>query len=331
MKGVKQMKKRKIHVFPIVLIIVLVLLALEYFGINGSEVSVYVEPGMNSSQIYSEMKKNGVIVSTKLFAFAAKGDSQNFKAGMHTMNKHMSYKKAIEELKRNAAGEGEVLVTFPEGYELREMAQLLEDKGIKKADDFIKASNEKYECSFLPSRKDGYLEGYLFPDSYYISAKMKSSDIINMMLKRFGEVYTDAYKKRADEIGMTTNEVITLASIIEREAARDSERALVSSVFHNRLKSSEYPYLQSCATVQYLLSERKEVLSDKDIEIDSPYNTYKYKGLPPGPIASPGRKSIEAALYPAQTNYYFFVSNGDGTQTFSETYEEHMNSGVNKK
>ena len=130
---------------------------------------------------------------------------------------------------------------------------------------------------------------------------------------------------------MTTNEVITLASIIEREAARDSERALVSSVFHNRLKSSEYPYLQSCATVQYLLSERKEVLSDKDIEIDSPYNTYKYKGLPPGPIASPGRKSIEAALYPAQTNYYFFVSNGDGTQTFSETYEEHMNSGVNKK
>lgn len=325
------MKKRKVHIFPIIAAVALILTALEYFGINGGEVSVYIEPGMSSSQIYDVMKKNGVIMSTGFFGLVAKNDSESFKAGVHTMNKHMSYKKAVEELKRNAAGEGEVLVTFPEGYELREMAALLEEKGLKKADDFIKASNEKYDYSFLPPKKDGYLEGYLFPDSYYISASMKSSDIINMMLKRFGEVYSEDYKKRAQELGMTTNEVITLASIIEREAAKDSERPLVSSVFHNRLKSSEYPYLQSCATVQYLLSERKEVLSDKDIEIDSPYNTYKYKGLPPGPIASPGRKSVEAALYPAQTNYYFFVSNGDGTQTFSETYEEHLNSGVNKK
>ena len=129
---------------------------------------------------------------------------------------------------------------------------------------------------------------------------------------------------------MTTHEVITLASMIERAAAVDSERKLVSSVFHNRLKSTQYPYLQSCATVQYILKERKDVLSKADTQIDSPYNTYIYPGLPAGPIASPGKASIEAALWPAETNYYFFVSNGDGTQTFSETYNEHLNSGVNK-
>ena len=243
----------------------------------------------------------------------------------------MSYKGAIDELKTAGQMGDAQMVTFPEGYELREFALLLQKKGLKNADDFINASNKKYDYDFLPRVKDGYLEGYLFPDTYNISPEMTCEDIINMMLSRFDEIYTEEFEARAKEIGMNTSEVVTLASIIEREAAVKDERTLVSSVFHNRLKSEEYPYLQSCATVQYILEERRDILTNADIAIDSPYNTYKYKGLPPGPISSPGKACIEAALYPADTNYYFFVSNGDGTQTFSETFQEHMASGVNKK
>ena len=143
------------------------------------------------------------------------------------------------------------------------------------------------------------------------------------MLMQFEKHYAP-YAERAEEMGMTMDEVITLASVIEREAQGDYDRKLVSSVFHNRLKSTDYPYLQSCATVQYVLKERKAVLSVADTKIDSPYNTYINKGLPIGPIASPGEKSIEAALYPEESEYLFFVLGSDGKHHFSKTYSEHM-------
>ena len=143
------------------------------------------------------------------------------------------------------------------------------------------------------------------------------------MLAQFDKVY-EKYKGRAKEMNMTMDEAVTLASIIEREALGDEDRKLVSSVFHNRMDSSNYPYLQSCATVQYVLKERKPVLSVEDTKIDSPYNTYINKGLPIGPIASPGEKSIEAALYPEETDYLFFVLGSDNKHHFSKTYEEHM-------
>ena len=332
MKNTKAQKSKKI----VLLFLVLILLAAAYFvhdyiGSPGKEVMINIESGMSTGDIYTALKKNGVIDSKRLFAFFARDDAKDFKAGYHTLHKNMGYKAVCEELKRIVAAEDEISVTIPEGYNIREIANLLEEKGIKSASDFIKATNEKYDYDFLPEVRDGYLEGYLFPETYTVSPKMSSADIVNIMLKQFDYEFNQSYKDRAAELGMTTHEIITLASIIEKEAAVPSERALVSSVFHNRLQSDTYPYLQSCATVQYVLPEIKEVLSDEDIAIDSPYNTYKYKGLPPGPIASPGRASIEAALYPASTNYYFFVSNGDGTQTFSETYDEHMASGVNAK
>ncbi len=122
---------------------------------------------------------------------------------------------------------------------------------------------------------------------------------------------------------MNVKEIITLASIIEREAKLDRERPIISSVFHNRLKKNKL--LQSCATVQYALGERKEDLTLKDLEIDSPYNTYKHLGLPPSPIASPGKASIEAALFPEDTDYLYFVAKGDGSHIFSKTYSEHLN------
>ena len=137
--------------------------------------------------------------------------------------------------------------------------------------------------------------------------------------------------ERADALGMSVHEVITLASIVEREAT-SKDRELISSVFHNRLNSKTYPYLESCATVQYILGERKARITIKDTEIDNPYNTYENKGLPPGPIASPGIASIEAALYPSDTDYLFFAVSEDGKHHFSKTYDEHLtHSNINPK
>ena len=144
------------------------------------------------------------------------------------------------------------------------------------------------------------------------------------MLARFDEVYHQAYRERAKALSMTDHELITLASIIEREAMGDADRELVAGVFHNRLKSTTYPYLESCATVQYILKERKPVLTVADTKIDSPYNTYRNPGLPSGPIASPGEAAIRAALYPAETDYLFFVLDSTGTHRFASTYAEHQ-------
>ncbi|MBQ7718438.1 MAG: endolytic transglycosylase MltG [Clostridia bacterium] len=324
------MKKVTVAVILVIIVAFVLLMAAEIFGIGkGGEVSVYIENGMTPPQVYSLLKDNGVIGNKTLFSLYARSHAADFKAGSHMLYKREAYRDIIAELTSQGGMNSEEAVTFPEGLELREFAALLEEKGIAKAEDFITAANGKFDYKFLPPQKDGYLEGYLFPDTYVISPDMTCEDIINMMLKRFDEIYTDKYYKREKELEMSTHEVITLASIIEREAAVESERAVVSSVFHNRLNSG-YRFLESCATVQYILKERKDVLSNQDIKIDSPYNTYKYPGLPVGPIASPGKASIEAALYPADTDYLYFVSNGDGTQSFSRTLGEHLNSGVNK-
>jgi UPF0755 protein len=142
------------------------------------------------------------------------------------------------------------------------------------------------------------------------------------MLYQFSKVFTEESKARARELGMSVRELITLASIIEREAQVSEDRPVIASVFYNRLKIG-MP-LQSCATVQYILGEQKPVLSIEDTRIESPYNTYLISGLPPGPIASPGAESIQAALYPADTKYLFFLAKGDGSHAFSETYEQFL-------
>ena len=191
------------------------------------------------------------------------------------------------------------------------------------ADDFYAAEKLDYDSPFtkeIPNRENRY-EGYLFPDTYEFDASATGEDITKRMLLRFSEIWTDEYKNRAKELGMTMDEVVILASIIEREAGNEGEMGKVSSVFHNRL-NIDMP-LQSCATVQYILKERKSVLSVEDTKIDSPYNTYMYKGLPKGPIASPGKAAINAALYPETTDYLYFKVTSDGVTVFSKTLEEH--------
>lgn len=166
------------------------------------------------------------------------------------------------------------------------------------------------------------LEGYLFPDTYILPKGIKPEEVVRIMVKRLREVFNDNLKRKALELGLDEREVLTLASIIEKEAVIDDERPLISAVYHNRIKKGMH--LQADPTAIYGVKHQKEGILKKDLTHKTRYNTYLIKGLPPGPIASPGAKSIKASLYPSDVSYLYFVSNGDGTHTFSNSLEEHL-------
>jgi len=211
-------------------------------------------------------------------------------------------------------------ITIPEGYALAQIGRVVEEKGLARADEFIRRATDPVFIQSLGYEADS-LEGYLYPESYYFSKRVGSEGILRAMVKRFEAVYTPDMEKRADEIGMTRLEVVTLASIIEKETSVDEERPVVSAVFHNRIKK-KIP-LQSDPTVIYGLPHFNGNLTRKHLKIRSPYNTYRVKGLPPGPIANPGRASLWAALNPVSSEYLYFVSKNDGTHYFSRTLAEH--------
>ena len=331
----KKRKKKKVSTLVGIVLCIFIIVAVgnvfaDFFGMSGKgEARIRVESGETAGQIAEKLKESGIISSKTLFQFSSKigGWSAKFKTGMFVLDKGASYFELCEKLSTAPVPEGSVWVTIPEGYELRQIADKLVESGIVDREKFYdEVENGEFEYSFLSQipKRENRLEGYLFPDTYLFSANDSEHAVINAMLKRFDEKYSDEYKTKAEKLGMTFDEVITLASIIEREALGDEDRRLVSSVFHNRLKSNEMPYLQSCATVQYILKERKTVLSVSDTKIDSPYNTYINKGLPLGPIASPGEEAIYAALYPEKSDYLFFVLDSTGKHRFAKTYNEHL-------
>jgi UPF0755 protein len=210
-------------------------------------------------------------------------------------------------------------ITIPEGYSLEDIRSKLTDTGL------INDQSWKivYDRDFLTSLgiSAPSLEGYLFPDTYNFAKGTEPSTIFKTMVQRLRESFNQPLIKRAEELGMTENEVLTLASIIEKEAVIDSERPVISAVYHNRLKKNMR--LQADPTVCYGVRTYMRFITKEDLKRKTPYNTYVIEGLPPGPIASPGLKSIKAALYPAKVNYLYFVSKNDGTHYFSRTDEEH--------
>ena len=222
------------------------------------------------------------------------------------------------------------MVTIPEGKTLVQTAEILEKYGICLKNEFLESAHSE---NFLKSIgiKAKSAEGYLFPDSYEFEIFSDSRMVLNRMVKQFFSVFNSLLP--ADSLSYSDNrtknknllshqETVILASIVEAEGKLDAERPIVASVFINRLKR-RLP-LQSCATIEYILKERKPKLSIQDLNIDSPYNTYLHLGLPPGPICSPGRSSLKAVLYPVKTDYLFFVSKGDGSHHFSKTNREHQ-------
>ena len=294
-------------------------------GIGGSDtqIDLKIAKGAGTAEVASSLKSSGIISSKTAFRLYSKCTGDHlYQMGMHKLSSSMSYSEIIAELEKIPVSESG-MVTIPEGFELRQVADRLEKLGLINREVFmreIEAGNFNYDFVAKIPERENRLEGYLYPGTYSFTGNQTEHEIIDMMLANFERVVIPVYNQSGTDRSL--DEIINLASIVEREAASDDERGKVASVFLNRINIGMK--LESCATVQYILKERKSVLSNEDTQISSPYNTYVNHGLPIGPIASPGIKSIEAALNPEQTNYLYFIAAADGSHSiFSETYEEH--------
>lgn len=290
----------------------------------GQSLTIEIPDGAGASVVSELLHENGAVKYPTVFRLCSRlgnFDGQ-YKPGPVTLHNGMSYLSILELLisERNI-----VKVVIPEGYTIRQIAETVAASGLCSADEFYAVLDASlYDYRFLKDipERENRLEGYLFPATYEFFPGASAQEIADSMLKRFDEVFTDEYYKRAEEVNVTVDEVITMASIVERETNADGERAKVAGVFYNRI--NENMPLQSCATVQYILGVNKPVLSESDTQIDSPYNTYKNPGLPVGPIASPGEECIKAALWPEKTDAFYFLLGTDGEHIFSKTYEEHL-------
>jgi peptidoglycan lytic transglycosylase G len=293
--------------------------------------TITIESGTGRSAIIERLHREGVLASpwpARLWLrFVAR--DQKFKAGDYEFKSPISPRQVIEILVRSAIATREY--TIPEGYNQYDIARVLSGLSAVKQKE---TSPEKILTLFKKTAliadidpEAQTLEGYLFPDTYEYTASTTREQQVEAMVKRFRKVYTPEMQKRARDLGMTSRQVITLASLIEKEAKVDSERELISQVFHKRLKMGS-PLACDPTLIYAALLENKYrgKIYRSDLERNSPYNTYKNAGLPPGPIASPGRRSIQAALYPADTDYLFFVvdaTKNDGSHKFSASSREH--------
>lgn len=299
-------------------------------------IAVEIPMGSDTSDIAGILGDKEIINNPQIFKLVSKinGYDGRYQAGTHILQQGLE----LDTIMNILIGKPEsVKITIPEGLTYKQIVKTFVKKGLAIEDRFDSAMKyEKYDYDFVKQIKnvndrEFMLEGYLFPDTYEFAMNASEKTIISVMLSNFNNKLTKQHYIRAKELGMTMDQIITLASVIEREANTSSDRRLVSAVFHKRLKSKDtnIKKLQSCATIQYVFlnTEGKvhEVLTLEDTTIDSPYNTYIHPGLPPGPICSPGMDSINAALYPDEdTDYMFFIAKGDGTTKFTKTYEEHL-------
>jgi UPF0755 protein len=211
-------------------------------------------------------------------------------------------------------------VTIPEGYNLKQIAQAIETSGLATYDHFLQAATDPEFARKKGIPADTF-EGYLFPDTYLFPRNTNPHRIITAMADRFEGIFTPRWETRAQQLGFSVHQIVTLASMIEKETGDPSERPIISSVFHNRLRKKMR--LESDPTVIYAIADFNGNLTRKHLQTYTAYNTYKIFGLPPGPIASPGQKALKAALYPADTNFLFFVAKRDGTHHFSTTISGH--------
>lgn len=288
---------------------------------------VKINKGDTLDIIAAKLEKNELINSKLCFKIKAKmlNKEASMQPGSYTLSRALSNEEIINIF---SVGRKSKTIIFPEGYTVRDVAAKLEKERILPADTFINAcQNYKGKYKFLKGVdiKKFKLEGFLFPATYQISENATNKDIVELFLKGFATNFKQENYAILKEKKLTMHELLTIASLIEKEAALDKDRAKIASVIYNRLKKGMK--LQFCATVQYALGKHKQKLYYKDLKIDSPYNTYKIKGLPPGPICSPGIKSIEAALHPANTDYLYYVVKAGGSMehVFSNNYKDFEN------
>lgn len=336
-----QGKKRRI--LPYIFLLVIVVSGLVYNNSlkpvssqNNEPIDIEIPAGSSSKSIGSLLKEKDLIRNEAIFLLKVKSldNNKSLKAGNYSLNRSMDLDTVITALVEGGVSGNTLRFTIAEGREVKDIAKQLDDEGLVDKDKFLELTSDKgkfeEEFVFLKDLEDGQsLEGFLFPSTYEVYEDHSEEDIIRKMLIGFSTIYEKDIKENLPSTDFSLNEIITLASIVEREAKLDKERPTISGVFHNRLKTGMR--LQSCATVQYILGERKERLTNAETKIQSPFNTYVNAGLPPSPIASPGEKSLLAAINPEDVDYLFFTLTGDdGSHTFTKTYNEHLNAAPKK-
>ncbi len=281
---------------------------------------VYIQPKTRFRTISHQLEEAGVIKSSFKFSMLAKitGSINEVKAGEYELSPSMLPKEVLNKLVN-----GQVIqhmVTIPEGYNIYQIADTLDREGLVRKEKLLAKAFDKEFISSLGFEGPG-LEGFLFPDTYAFWRDMEAEDVLRKMAYRFKKIYSQKFEERAKKQGLSMRKVITLASIIEKETGNPGEMALISAVFHNRLRRG-MP-LQADPTVIYGMRDFKGNLTKKDLQTFTPYNTYTIKGLPPGPIACPGERAIEAALSPAKGKHLYFVSKNDGSHCFSCNLSAH--------
>jgi len=295
-----------------------------YKGYAGAEQVVEVPPGAGPAAIGRRLVEAGVVRDplTWRIAVALGGDAaRRLKAGEYRFTEPLSARAVVEKLVK-----GEVdlrRITFREGLTIAEMAQVYEQQGLGTATAFVEAASDASLVSaFDPDAPD--LEGYLFPDTYGIARRSTPGVLVRAMVGRFNQVFGPGLREAVKARGFSVREAVTLASLVEKETAVAEERPVVAAVYLNRLRIGMI--LQADPTVIYALQRAKLYtgnLTRESLAFDSPYNTYRYTGLPPGPIAAPGQGAVEAVAAPADVDYLYFVSRNDGSHVFSRTYDEH--------
>ncbi|MFC1474462.1 endolytic transglycosylase MltG [bacterium] len=293
---------------------------------GGETVSLLINQGENAADIGQALESRGLIKSRFYFLLVARagGWSKNLKSGTFEISPALTTRRILHHLANSPGKVREFKVTIPEGFTALQIAERLESHGVCHASDFMDVVARPRKSGVDTGVHDiRNLEGFLFPDTYFLDDNSNCVNTAQRMMDQFFKMFTPKLENRARKLGFSLNEAVTLASLIEKEARADSERARISGVLHNRLKAGML--LQCDATIQYVLPERKEKLYYKHLEEDSPYNTYLHKGLPPGPICSPGADSLSAALQPEDTKFYYYVARPDGTHIFSRNNNEHIN------
>jgi len=306
---------------------------------NLATVDVVIPPGASAKDIQRILKSNRILPSFSSFRLLVKlfNLPNRMKAGEYSFSPSDPLFKVIWKLTEGVvAPQRQIRVTFPEGASIYRMGMILKDNGFadwKKfqslVDEGIKADLRERHWNIFKYISSESLEGYLFPDTYMFLPQASAEAAAEVMLNRFTEMVLPFWEKSRRDTNLSLHEILTMASIVEKEARKPAERPIIASVFYNRLKAG-MP-LAADPTVKYALERPTKVVYLDQLAVKSPYNTYKRRGLPPGPICNPGLDSIKAAIYPAKTNYFFFVARSDGSHSFSKTWQEHQRARIKSK
>lgn len=291
---------------------------------EAKRVHVKIAEGMSTGEIADQLEEKGIINSSLKFRILSRlrGYDDKMKPGTYVFTTGMTEEEVFLKILN---GEKYIVTfTIPEGFDVKQIAERLYESDLADKEDFMQAAKNFTPYPYMSKHTHVFYsaEGFLFPDTYTVESDASIEEILNMLADEFDRKLTQDMRDRAEEMKLSIYDLVTLASLVEKEVRYPEDRPIVAQVFLKRLELN-MP-LQTDATLQYLMDTPKEDVSIEDTKINSPYNTYQHNGLPPGPIASPGLASIEAVLYPAETDYLYFVADRSGHNHYSKSYEEHL-------